>query len=232
MKRKNSLCLILLIAISAVFLGCACTPRVVQPPRRQADFVNEPYRPLTPAILRRMRETDRDFSNINEHQFRLFGRIVLERVHAARPQPRVDADGILRFQDVFTREVISIHDGTPGIAVRIEDLGRNSFIVSVSFDRYSANDPDKLYLEFMATEDEDFLSLVYKPLIDLNPRPLQMGVVPMATMIDERGFLDYGDYEYQLRYSGNRKPYIMIRLAQDDQTIVDAYVAPGRRVGE
>ena len=231
MTVKIPIRLILLIMVSAVLLGCSCFPK-----RGPDDPIRiiEPYRPLTPAILYRLQhELEGDLEeNIKDHQFLLLGGIVLERVDATRPPPRTDDEGIFRFQDVFHREIVSIHDGTLGVAVDLKDLGNNHFIISISFERSGEINPDRFYLEFMSTNYDEPFSLVYVPQLDMNPRPLQMPVIPTSTMIDERGTLRYGNNEYQLRYSGRSKPYIMIRLAQDDYTDVNRRIVRGRRVGE
>ena len=119
MKIKSTINFILLLVVSTVFLGCACIPPPDPLPIPQERF-NEPYRPFTYAIWERLvRDSIEDREHIIDYEVKLFGRIVLERAYSRTTAPTPDGDGILRYLESFTREVISFNDGTTGVA-RVE----------------------------------------------------------------------------------------------------------------
>ena len=244
MKKKNTISLILLMAISAIFLGCQCPP----PPNRlpPPDPIPESYRPLTPAILRRL-----EIQGIDNFEVKLLGRIVLEREIPQTSPPVRGEDGILRYQESFTREVISFNDGITGEVKRDETPRTarmlrtgNDVVLHVFFEDENTPEED-YYLRFSANmnRDDDFFSLLY------DQKGMSQGFPPpqiaRGSSLDDdyydnilslRGKIEYGmgmtqnDKEYDLRYSGNRAPYLMIRLEQQDETIIGARVDPGRWV--
>jgi hypothetical protein len=175
----------------------------------------ETYRPLTPAILDRMRQSNH---NVNAHQFHLYGRIILERASTELPNPSFNGNRTLVFRDIFTREIISIDDHTKGAVIGNIRHERDETVLLVSFDHNPS-----LQLEFSArrSNPETFFSLRYKP---------HFQHIKLASVTNERGMVRYGEYDYVLRYSGLRSPYLLIRLIQEDETNVNSHRAPGRSV--
>ena len=148
-----------------------------------------------------------------QYQLILFGRVTLQREYA-ESETSVQS-GLTRFHDIFIRENIIINDQTAGQAVNII-INEDEIILYLCFE------PDDRYqLRFSSrrAELDSFFHLDYR---SSNGR--------VAAAIDERGFLEYGGHTYRLRYSGERSPYLMIRLFQTDLDMPITRTAEGRRI--
>jgi len=165
--------------------------------------------PLTIATIQRLAETG--LTDISQFQLHLFGRIILEREYTTPISSR-EPDGRLRFENVHVRKEVIINDQTEGQAIRGEQRG-GELLLAVSFD----DGDDFLVFSSRADDPDGFFSLRY-----------DTGALPLLG--DERGTLEFAGYEYRLRYTGNRAPYLVIRLTQSDVDRLTTRILEGRRV--
>jgi len=168
--------------------------------------------PLTPSILQRLRGAG-DIIDMNDrigmYQFRLLGRIILEREYTESNDGMLER-GTAKFENTHIRENILINDQTDGQAMLVRTT-RNETILYLCFE-----DDDKYQLVFYAenSNPDGYFYLDYTPNTDTG---------------DEKGTLLYGGETYKLKYS-DRKPYILIRLTQRDIDRLSTREATGRRV--
>ena len=215
-----------LLAVFTLFLGCATTSTDTDiepaapgspPPVVLTQTVTETLMPLTPFILQRIRSRYSDDSefraDIGRYQFLLFGRILMEREFPRR-RTELGSGGQLIFFDENIRETITINDQTGGQAIDIRFNG-NEISLYVCFDQ-----DDRLSLPFttVVSDFETFFHLKY----DQNGK--------MSTTGDEKGTVWYGENEFKLRYSGERSPYLLVRLSHSDLDVPIRHTAPGRMV--
>ena len=169
--------------------------------------------PLTIATIQRLTRTQENMAeDIRHFQLHLFGRVILEREYTI-PNHSRDPDGRARFENVHVREVITINDQTEGQAIRAE-YRNGELLLSVSFDEGD----DFLVFSSWVTDPDGFFSLRYD----------SSGMVPLIG--DERGTLEFAGNQYRLRYTGDRAPYLLIRLTQSDVDRLSSRTLGGRRV--
>jgi len=167
--------------------------------------------PLTIATIQRLAETG--MTDISQFQLLLFGRVILEREYTT-PITSREPDGRLLFENVHVRKEVIINDQTEGQAVRGEERN-GELLLAVSFD----DGDDFLVFSSKVDEPDSFFSLRYDT---------GGGTIPLTG--DERGTLEFAGAQYRLRYTGNRAPYLMIRLALSDVDRLTTRILEGRRV--
>jgi len=168
--------------------------------------------PLTPSILVRLRDSgdDRDVNErIKRYQFRLNGRIGLEREHVVYNDSLLPG-GVVKFENMHVRDSVIINDQSDGQALAVRAT-RNEITLHVCFES-----DDKYQLVFYADGDDPdgFFYLDYTPNVGRR---------------DEKGSLVYGGESYILRY-GDRRPYLLINLSQRDTEMLNSRTAAGRKV--
>jgi len=172
----------------------------------------ETMMPLTPAILQRLRESD-DRLDINErirmYQFRLFGRISLDR-EFVEFNDALDDGGAVRFENLYIRDNIIIMDQTDGQALAMRST-RNETALQICFE-----DDNRYQLVFYSdgSDPDGFFYLDYTPTVGQG---------------DEKGTLVYGGDTYKVKF-GDRRPYILIKLSQKFSDRVNSRTAIGRKV--
>ena len=215
MKLKQLASILCAIPFALLLSGCQ-TPA---PPQRvyvertvpvQVEIVDTRV-PLTLATIQRLAGTG--MADISQFQLHLFGRVILEREYTTPVSSR-DPDGRLRFENVHVRKEVIINDQTEGQAIRGEE--RNGvLLLAVSFD----DGYDFLVFSSRTDDPDGFFTLQY-----------DTGGGTMPLVGDERGTLEFGGYQYRLRYTGSRAPYLLIRLMQSDVDRLTTRILGGRRV--
>ena len=207
-----------------LFFGCttpAPVPAPVTPaPLPETIIVQSPpetLMPLTVGILQRLFDSNEQLSNeIGNYQLILFGRIYLERNYTQSTN-RLEAGGRITFEDLHIREQITILDQTEGQAMNLEIVD-NEIVLSVCFEREDRYISCQLEFTSMAWDTEGYFYLKYSP----NGRT--------SVTAEERGVLQYGGPEYKLKFTGDKSPYLLIKLTQRDTDRVNARTASGRKV--
>jgi len=216
----------LILCIFAIFtvFGCKTPQPVVKVEKEVVERIvirevavevegpPETMMPLTPSILQRLRDYD-DQTDISErirmYQFRLFGRISLDREFVDFNDGPDDGGGV-RFENLYIRDNIIIRDQTDGQAIAIRST-RNETALQLCFE-----DDSRLQLVFYAdgNDPDGFFYLDY---------------TPTAGNGDEKGTLVYGGDTYKVKFS-DRRPYILIKLSQKFTDQVNSRTAMGRKV--
>jgi hypothetical protein len=174
----------------------------------------ETLMPLTTSILQRLGDSDTIASkNITRYQLHLFGRVLLEREYT-QSDTYVEA-GKARFEDVHTRDTITINDQTEGQAIAIE-TARDAIVLSVCFEQ-----DEKYQLKFttISSDPDAYFYLDYYGYHD-----------SISTIGDEKGLLEYDGLIYKLKYAGDKRPYLLIKLSQSETDRLNSRTAAGRRV--
>jgi hypothetical protein len=224
MKGKLLVCGILTILAFLMLGGCNNSPppapvqppKPVQPPREVIrEIIKEveiaPYTllPLTNSILQRLKDpsmTDKD--NVMRYQLILFGGVFLER-NDFKTTPTV-IGGAAKLENVYVRKNITIPDQTEGQAL---DIDGEAVELTVCFDK---DDIYQLKFSPISSEPEPYFYLQYDD---------------STAFGDVKGTVQYGEGDpYTLRYSGDKKPYLLIKLSQKDTEQLDPHTAPGRKV--
>ena len=237
MKRKFTIGLIFLSMVLLIFNGCVTPepiaysyvqsdlepvyyqpeplPPVYQSTYNESEVIYEADNmvPLTPDIIYRLGDRDRLPTNIGKYQFVLSGRITMESEYT-QPNDRVIQGGRVRFEDIHVRDNITINDQTEGQGINIEVFG-NEIVISVCFEH---EDRYRLTFSTMAGEPNDYFYLRYNPVRSLAPYS------------DEKGLIEYGGDSYRLRYSGDKRPHLMITLTHQDTVKLNARTVTGRRI--
>jgi hypothetical protein len=216
MKAK---CMLAIILFIFAFSGCVTEKEVI----REREVIREvpitdTLMPVTNTVLERLGESTKPLSeSIKDYQFVLFGRILLERERTDKIDSLDRRTGTYTFVNDHVRESITIRDQLEGQAQKIEINNNRENILYLSFE----NNPN-LQLMFSANSNDadGFFYLKYTQNNDFN------------SLTDEKGTLDYGEHTYRLKYSGDKAPYLFIRLNQRDRDRVEARSAPGRRAGQ
>ena len=216
MKINQVSSALFLIISFTVFIACKSQPEPVVQIQEVPVVVTETLIPVTPAFLGRLRGSmsNEEFNlNIGRYPFLLSGRVSIEREYTR--QSHDIEGGQVRLVDEYIREIITFHEQTPGVAMRIEYGLGNEIIISIAFDN---NIESQLRFSAPASDPDSFFHLVYEP----DRRA--------ALFSDEKGFIWYGGDEYKLRYSGERSPSLFIKLSQRDVDLFYTRIVPGRRV--
>jgi hypothetical protein len=203
-KHTYGLACILLVMI----LGCK-TPPPPPPPPPPPRPVTETVVPFTYPILQRLNEYVSLETDIKLFQFLLRGRIVLEKEGTTTAFDL--KSGKTTFTDSHVREVITINDQTEGQALKIvPSADRVTLYVCFEID-------DKKYLPFskMVNGDEYFY-------LDFTPDDSASNEI--------KGTLAYGGNTYTLKYTGEKRPSLLIKLSQTDVDRLAPHTAPGRKV--
>ena len=224
-SMKNILFFGLILSVLTLFtvFGCKTSEHVVEPasePAKEPQIVHEvpvfvPFdimTPLTPAILQRLRDSGEEMSideRITKYQFRLVGRINLEREYI-ETNDGLEEGGAARFENTYIKENIVISDQTDGQAIALRML-LNELTLHLCFE-----DDDKYELVFVAVKDnpDGFFYLSY---------------APTAEGGEEKGSLAYGDHIYKIKF-GDKVPHILIKLSKKDTDHVNSRTLKGRQV--
>ena len=215
--------LIFSVPVFVFLFGCATPqPEVrevvrteVQVREVQVPSPPDTLMPLSGWILQRLGESTSISDEIGRYQFILFGRIVLEREYTESNDGLLEG-GTARFENAHVRENITINDQTEGQAMSIGRTASGQTVLAISFEEDS-----NLRLLFSASTANlnDYFYLLYTSN-------------GLSSISDERGVLVYGGNTYRLKYTGDRSPYLLIRLSQRDTDTLNSRTAPGRRVGD
>jgi hypothetical protein len=163
--------------------------------------------PLTNSILRSLNDSGTDpHNNIGSYQLRLFGRISLEREYTEKESTVID--GTAKLENVYTRENITINDQTEGQAIKIDGTGAL----------------------FICFEEEDMFQLNFSAAPGDSESYFYLQYDEDAATDDVKGSILYGGVKYKLRYSGSRKPYLLIKLSQKDTDRLNSRTVSGRKV--
>ena len=195
-----------LLSISACKISPPGPEVIIQTRDREITLIDT-RTPLTTALIQQLSRPVVDF------QLHLFGRITLER-HFTQSTPMVDERGRGNLLNEHIRERISVNDQTPGQAIKVEHIN-GEIILSVSFDD-SWND----FLLFSSSED--------KPdgFFDLRFDPNENGHLGR----DTKGSVDFRGNRYSVNYTGNRPPYLLIQLTQEDRDRLNEQTLGGRLI--
>jgi hypothetical protein len=178
-----------------------------------AVTVTDTRMPLTLAVIQRLSTANGNIPvDMGYFQLHLFGRIILEREYTIPTHSRTP-DGGAVLENIHVRQVITINDQTEGQAIRAE-YRRGEVLLSVSFD----DGNDFLVFSSRINDPDGFFTLRY------DPNNL------IQTTGDERGSLNFGENRYRLRYTGDRAPYLLIRLTQSDIDRLSTRTLGGRSV--
>ena len=226
MKRKQFFGIILAALVLMIFLGCKTPPPAPAPQPAQQQRVEvvkevvtvvpsppDTLLPLTNAILQRLNDSSSRLNEtISNYQLVLFGRIFLEREYT-ESETAVES-GKARFEDVHVRENVTINDQTEGQALDLGSAGAET-VISVCFE-----DDEKYQLSFstMSIEPDGFFYLQYNNSESFTP------------FGDEKGILNYGGETYKLKYAGEKRPHLLIKLSQKDTDRLNSRTASGRKV--
>ena len=226
MKYSSLFSKIMLALLVPVFFGCATpappapAPAPAPPPKPETIIVQTPPEtlvPLTVGIMQRLFETNEQLINeIDRYQLILYGRIFLERNYTQQTNrlPQPGDRGIAIFENFNNRDEITIPDQTEGQAMSIEIVD-NEIVLSVGFEK----EPNcQLVFSALARDTGGYFYLKYNPS------------VRAANTGDERGVVQYGGPEYKLKFTGDRSPYLLIKLSQRDTDKINARTASGRKV--
>jgi hypothetical protein len=200
-----------------VFWGCRTSEPIVKEVvkevtkeiRKEVEVIDTRM-PLTLAILQRL---DNYREDINKFQLINLGRISLEREYT-EPNDTIETGGKIRFEDVHIREVVVVQDQTYSQALKIEEVD-DEMVLSVCFEESSDNT-----LNFSVKKDN--LDGYFYLKTDKNERILLYG--------EEKGSVEYMGKQYKVKYSGEKEPYLLIKLSQKDIDKIDSYTMKGRRV--
>ena len=201
--------------ISLAFLLSGCQtqePERVYVDRTIPIEVVDTRMPLTIATIQRL--AGAGMADISHFQLHLFGRVILEREYTTL-MPSLDPGGRARLENVRVRQEVIINDQTEGQAIRGEERD-GELLLSVRFD----DGNDFLVFSSRLGDPDGFFSLRYNSGAG--------GMTPLVG--DERGTLQFGGHQYRVRYTGNRAPYLLIRLAQSDVDRLTTRILTGRRV--
>ena len=205
--------------IAVLTFGCIETPAPqAEPSPPETVIIQSPpetLMPLTPGILQRLSDPDDPYSDIGKYQLLIFGRVFLERNYTQSTN-RLEQGGRLAFEDLHIREEITIPDQTEGQALDFEIVD-GELILSVCFEREDRYSSCRLIFTQMAWDTDGYFFLKY-------------GTNQRTHLSDERGVLQYGGPEYRIKFSGERSPYLLIKLSQRDIERVNARTASGRKV--
>jgi hypothetical protein len=227
MKTWPSIGLLFLLFVLALLCACLTEPvPELEPEPVIAPLPDEIFRevgrvitgppetlmPLTASILQRLGDSDTS-RNITRYQLHLFGGVLLEREYT-QSDTYVEA-GEARFEDVHTRDTITINDQTEGQAIAIE-TARDRIVLSVCFEQ-----DDKYQLRFstISSEPDAYFYLDYYGYYESR-----------SAVGDEKGLLEYDGLIYKLKYAGDKRPYLLIRLSQSETDKLNSRTASGRRV--
>jgi len=181
------------------------------PPPPPLPPIIETRMPLTVSLTNRLSSPERMAADIERFQLHIFGRVTLEREHT-RSMDNVER-GRATIVTEHIREIVIIHDQTPGQAIWVETIG-GEIRIFVSFD----DGDDFLVFSSRADNPDGFFDLRY----DSGDMGSLSG--------DERGWLEFGGHNYRVRYIGDRTPHLLIQLSQEDRDRLNERTLRGRRV--
>jgi hypothetical protein len=166
--------------------------------------------PLTVGILNRMDETD---LSLNQLQFFLSGRIVLEKVEEI-PQQQLVAGKVI-FTDEQKRQSITFNEQVMGGAMP----GSSATVLHIGFE--DGNDHFLRFTAATGTGDNALFLLQFDDPVD-------------DPVSDARGHMRYGEEIYRLRFTGGR-PSLMIKFSHSSQpqpprTVQGRWVGTSRTV--
>jgi hypothetical protein len=236
MNNKCSFGLIFVMLAYVTVLGCKAPPPPspsppppspnpspsVDSPRieyRDREVVREviretPSEILMPFTITLMRQLQRGDVDIQELQFILFGRISLER-EVINPTADLGEGGRASIRVEHIRNSVTINDRLEGALLEAPvETNTGEIILAVCFDE---DDNYRLNFSSRVDEPESYFYLNHSPPDRNAPA-------------DERGSLVYGGDRYKLRFAGERAPYLLIRISQNEYDKSIPHEASGRRV--
>jgi hypothetical protein len=172
--------------------------------------------PLTKELLLRIGGNyDVIARNISKYQLLSFGRITLEREYTEHPIPPVPVpgdEGIVDLEDLYFWNRITITDQTLAQAQKLENVD-GEIVLSVGFEPNIAN---TLYFSSSLAEDNGYFYLKYP--------------TDLPEFGEETGTVIYGGQTYEIKYGGEKKSYLLIKLFHTDIDIPDERELEGRKI--
>lgn len=220
MNRKLFAAAACVCAVFLAIIGCATSePEIVEVERtvtvEKPVEVIDTRMPLTISLLDRISARFTDISaDVQKFQFILFGRITLEREYTEQ-NDGLERGGRLKIEDVYIRDVLTIPDQTAGQALRFEETAEE-LLLYVCFER------DRDDTMIFASNKRDPNGVFY----------LKVASDGIPLYGEEKGVMEYGGQRYKVKYSGDREPYLLIRLSQENVDRMNERVLEGRMVDE
>jgi len=202
--------------VPTIFFGCITPP---PPPVKEAASPPDTFIALTLSILQRLGESY-ESNDIGRYQLVLVGKIIMEKEYPNKSihYPYPGDKGKAEILTEHIREVITINDQEKGRAKEYYNRGSRA-IVSVCFEEEAGIYKDYYNLSFSCRADEMY-EYFY---IDYCPNGA-------SALSEEKGTLVYGENSFRLKYTGDTRPYLLIRLSQKDTERLISRVVPGRVV--
>jgi hypothetical protein len=197
--------------VTVIFSGCRTKEKIII----SKEPIPSDTLTLTLSILQRLGESY-ESNNIGRYQLVLVGKIIMEREYIIRKQ--VVISGKVSFENEYIREVITINDQTKGQALKMENRGDRA-VISVCFEELGGIYKESYFLNFSCRNEEkdNFFYLDYSPAL-------------ASALNEEKGTLEYGGNSFKLKFTGDTRPYLLIRLSQRDTERLISRIVPGRVV--
>ncbi|MDR0554718.1 MAG: hypothetical protein LBG76_07975 [Treponema sp.] len=200
--------LLILLALS----GCTTVEQELIPTYndvRKDTFVDDPRIPLTMSIIERLKNSEYRINDVC-----LFGQITLERVEVT-PSIEINTAGKVLLKDTYIKVTKKLDDQDIRLLGRVindEEYGR----LSVCFDTQDTN--NILTFSSRGREPDGLFYLEYTP-----------GSDPRLLLGDEKGIVEYGGKIYRVKFTGDRPPFLLIKLSQKRADWTSNEVLSGRR---
>jgi hypothetical protein len=216
--RNRKLIGIVYVVIFLSLNACKTTPAPDPPPPPPPPPRIETQIALTPAILLRLNNNNGSYEGLKEnagkYQLAVFGRISLEYEYTDRTQ-RVEQGGRVRFDDVYTRDVLTVVDQLEGQAIDFTETD-DEVILSVCFER----DRGENVLNF-SSKKADTGGYFYLKMDRDASTPLSG---------EEKGTIEYEGKKYKVKYTGEEAPYLLIRMTVNSSDKSNTRRLEGRKV--
>jgi hypothetical protein len=200
--------------------GCKTQPEVKIEEKVVEKVVEKPVMvevidtrmPLTISVWDRLsRNMENVSSDVKKFQLVLSGRITLEREYTAQNDGSEDG-GRAKFEDVHTRDVITIPDQLEGQTLKYEEIN-GEIILYVCFEK------DNDYTLAFSCKKDDENGYFYLKTTPSN--------IPLRG--EEKGIIEYGEQEYKIKYNGTL-PNLFIKLSQSDRDKINNRTLEGRKI--
>jgi hypothetical protein len=209
-----------MIIIFFMVCGCGTQSEITIEEKVVEKVVEKPIKvevidtrmPLTISVWDRLsRSMENVSSDVKRFQLILSGRITLEREYTAENDSSEDG-GRAKFEDVHTRDVITISDQLEGQTLEYKEID-GEIILYVCFEK------DNDYtLPFSCKKDDENRYFHLK---------CESGNIPLQG--EEKGIIEYGGQEYKVKYSGT-PPNLFIKLSQNDRDKINNRILEGRKI--
>jgi hypothetical protein len=213
--RYGKLIVIVCVVIFLLTNACKTVEPVPEPPPPSPPRI-ETQIALTPAILLRLNNNSYEGlkENVGKYQLAVFGRISLEHEYTYRTQ-RVEQGGRVRFDDVYTRDVLTVIDQLEGQATDFIETD-DEVTIAVCFERDRGENVLNFSSKKAGTGGYFYLKMDRDESIPLSG--------------EEKGTIEYEGKRYKVKYTGEEVPYLLIRLAINSSDKSNTRRLEGRKV--